>query len=135
MATLLYKDLSYQIQGAFYQVYKILGNAFKESVYHNALIEEMRIRNLVFETQKRINIYYESKKVGIYCPDLIIEDQIIIEIKAKFLLTDLDRQQFWQYLKGSNYKVGYLVNFGSLRKVELIRRVYDTARKPSRSLA
>ena len=128
MDTLLYKELSYSLQGAFFNVYKALGNGFKESVYHNALIEEIRSLNIEINSQKRINIYYHSKKIGVYIPDLIIDESIIVEIKAKPLITTGDIKQFWYYLKGSEYKVGYLVNFGQPRKVELIRRVYDTAR-------
>ena len=104
------------------------GNAFKETVYHNALIEELKASHIEVESQKRINIYYRNKKVGVYIPDLIVGNLIIVEIKCKPNLTLNDIRQFWHYLKGSEYKVGYLVNFGQPKKVELIRRVYDTAR-------
>lgn len=62
-------------------------------------------------------------------PDIIVNNLIFIEIKCNPGLTDRDVKQFWQYLKGSNYKVGYLVNFGKPGGVEFIRRVYDSARK------
>lgn len=78
--------------------------------------------------EKRIDIYYKDKKVGVYIPDIIVNSCVIIELKCKQMLTTNDIKQFWQYLKGSKYKVGYLVNFGSKGKVEFIRRVYDTAR-------
>lgn len=128
MSTLLYRELSYKTQGAFFNVYKAFGNAFKEKIYHNALIEEFRQSNISISSQKRIDIYYKDKKVGSYIPDIIVEDSIIVEIKCKSRLTSDDIKQFWHYLKGSQYKVGYLVNFGQPKKVELIRRVYDTAR-------
>lgn len=64
MVDLLYKDLSYQVQGAFFEVYKSLGNAFKESVYHNALIEEFKSRGINIAAQKRIKIFYNDVKVG-----------------------------------------------------------------------
>jgi len=110
-------------------VYKAFGNAFKESVYHNALAEELRQNNINIISQKRINIFYRDKKVGVYVPDLIVNDAIVVEIKCKPRLTIEDVRQFWHYLKGSEYKVGYLVNFGHSGRVELIRRVYDTARE------
>lgn len=130
MSDLLHKELSYKVQGAFFAVYKAFGNAFKETVYHNALLEEFKSTNIKVESQKRIDIYYRDKKVGVYVPDIIINNLIIAEIKCKPRLIQDDIKQFWYYLKGSEYRVGYLVNFGSPRKVEYIRRVYDTARKP-----
>jgi GxxExxY protein len=116
-------------------VSKTLGNAFKEKVYHNALLEELKYLGLRVETQQRINIYYKGKKVGIYVPDIVVENSVIIELKCKPFLTREDTRQFWCYLRGSEYKVGYLVNFGKPGKVEMIRRVYDTARRLSRSFA
>lgn len=128
MGELLYKDLSYQIQGSFFEVYKPFGNSFKEKVYHRALVEELERRGLKVESEKRIDIYFKGKKVGTYIPDIIVNNSIIIEIKCKIMLTREDLKQFWNYLKGSKYKVGYLVNFGATERVEYIRRVYDTAR-------
>lgn len=132
---LLYKEMSYKLQGGFYHVYKSLGNGFKESIYHKALTEELEHLGLKIDNQKRIPVYYGEKKVGVYIPDLIVEDTILVELKCKPVLTKNDIQQFWYYLKGSDYKVGYLVNFGQIGKVEIVRRVYDTARELSRSLA
>ena len=128
MTELLYKNLSYKVQGATFTVYKAFGNAFKESVYHNALMEEFKALEIKVTSQKRINIYYRNQKIGVYVPDIIIEDSIMMEIKCKPRSTRDDLHQFWHYLKGSEYKVGYLVNFGQSGKVELMRRVYDTAR-------
>lgn len=131
MSQLLFKKLFCEIQGSFFSVYKSLRNAFKEKIYRRALKEELKERNLNFESEKRLNIYYRSIKVGIYVPDLIIENLVLVEIKAKPFLIEEDRKQFWFYLKGSEYRVGYLVNFGSAKKVEFLRRVYDQARKQS----
>ncbi|MFA4873573.1 MAG: GxxExxY protein [Patescibacteria group bacterium] len=128
MPEILHKELSYQIQGAFYDVYKTFRNAHKESVCHNALIENLINRGLKVDKNKRIDIYYQGKKVGTYIPDATVNDLIVIEIKCKPILLKSDISQFWHYLKSSNYKVGYLVNFGKPGGVEFIRRVYDTAR-------
>lgn len=135
MVQLLCKDLSYQIQGAFYEVYKAFGNSFKESVYHKALIEELQRRELAVDDRKRIDIYYKGKMVGSYVPDLVVDRTIVIELKCKTMLTKDDLKQFWYYLKGSEYRLGYLVNFGSIGKVEYVRRIYDSARNLSRNLA
>lgn len=131
MEKFLYEQLSYETRGSFFEVYKSFGNAFKENVYHKSLIEEFDKRGFSIDSEKRINIYYNEKKVGVYVPDFIIENLIIVEIKCKPKLTQGDIKQFWQYLKGSEYKIGYLVNFGKPGGVEIIRRVYDTARSGS----
>ncbi len=128
MGEILYKELSYQIQGAFYDVYKTFRNAHKESVCHNALTENLLNRKLKVEKERKIDIYYQGTKIGTYVPDIIVDDLIIIEIKCKPRLLKSDISQFWHYLKISDYKVGYLVNFGKPGGVEFIRRVYDTAR-------
>lgn len=62
MSKILYKELSYKIQGAFYDVYKSLGNGFKEGVYHRALMEALKSKGLKVDSQKRINVYYQEKK-------------------------------------------------------------------------
>lgn len=129
MGELLYKQESYIIQGSFYRIYKVFRNAQKEKVCHNSLLEDLRLYGLKVEKNKRIDIYYNGKKVGTYMPDIIVNRIIIIEIKCKPFLHQDDIKQFWYYLKCSNYKVGYLVNFSKPNGVEFIRRVYDTARK------
>lgn len=128
MSQLLYKELSYQIQGAIFKVYKTLGCSFKETIYQNALVEELISNKIKVEKEKRINVFYNGKKIGTYVPDVVINKQIIVELKAKPFLNRGDKMQFWYYLKGSTYKVGYLLNFGKPGGVEMIRRVYDTAR-------
>lgn len=129
MTNLLYKNESYIIQGVAFDIYKQFRNNHKEKVYHNAFYMGLIYKGLKVEKEKRINVYYKNKKVGIYTPDLIVNNIILIELKAKPILNKEDIKQFWYYLKGSQYKVGYLVNFGAPRGVQIIRRVYDTARK------
>lgn len=126
--TLLYKEESYLIQGGAFNIYKQFRNRHKEKVYHRALIEYLRNKGLRVETEKQIPIYFEGNKVGIYIPDIVINDCIFIELKCKPRLTRDDVKQFWHYLKGSEYRVGYLMNFGGINGVETMRRVYDTAR-------
>ncbi len=124
---LLYPELSYKVVGAIYEVWKKLGSAFKESIYQNALKEEFKNRNILFFSQQQIPIFYNRKKIGVYVPDFIIEDKIILEIKYLPMLTFKEKKQIWYYLKGTNYKLILLVNFGG-KKLEIIRRVYDKAR-------
>jgi len=124
---LLYKEITYKIRGGCFEVWKKFGGAFKEKVVDNALTIALEKRELKVVNQPRINICFENKKVGIYQPDKIINDLVLLEIKCKPYLTREDKRQFWLYLKGSKYKVGLLINFGT-KKLEIERRVYDKAR-------
>ena len=124
----LYENESYKIRGACFDVWKNFSGAFKESVVDKALTISLEKRGLKVDEQKRIDIYFENKKVGTYVPDKIVDDCIIIEIKSKQFITKQDIDQFWKYLKGSKYKLGFLINFGP-DKLTIKRIVYDTARK------
>lgn len=128
---LLYEEITYQIRGACFWVWKEFGSAFKETIIDKALTEELEKRGLKVENQKRISIYYNGKKVGMYIPDKIINDRVLVEVKRKSFLTKGDKEQFWHYLKGSEYKLGLLINFGD-DKLEIKRVVYDSARKDQR---
>ncbi|MBI5076848.1 GxxExxY protein, partial [Candidatus Falkowbacteria bacterium] len=99
MAELIYKEDSYIVQGAFYAIYKTFRNSQKEKVYHNSLIIELNKRKVKAEKNKRLEIFYEGSNVGIYVPDIIVNNKIIIEIKCKPFLHKDDISQFWNYLK------------------------------------
>ncbi|MBI5147542.1 MAG: GxxExxY protein, partial [Parcubacteria group bacterium] len=122
----LYSDITYKIRGACFKVWKNFQGSFKESIIECALKEELMNHGLLVETQKQIPVYYNNKKVGVYVPDMIINDKIVVELKRKPTLTKEDEKQLWLYLKGSVYKVGLLINFGS-KKLEIKRRIYDLA--------
>lgn len=124
----LYEEETYKIRGAIFDIYKKFRNTQKEIVCHNSLYERLIIDNFQVEKNKQVPIYYNGKKVGVYTPDLIVNNKIIIEIKSKPQLLNSDIKQFWYYLKNSGYKVGFLVDFGSPNGVTIIRKVYDTAR-------
>lgn len=128
-AKLLYKNESYLIQGGAFEVYKQFRNRHKEIIYQRALVEYLKNKGLTVDKEKQIPIYFQNKKVGIYIPDIVVNDNIFIELKCKLNITQDDLKQFWYYLKCSDYKIGYLINFWSSSGVQIIRRVYDTARK------
>lgn len=130
----LYEDLSYKIRGAIFSVRKKLGLGHKEVVYQKALEEEFIRLGLKFEKEKTVDVLYENKKVGIYRPDFVIEEKIILELKALPFVSKLEKRQVWQYLKGSNYKLALLVNFGG-NDIYIKRIVYDTARQIQRESA
>jgi hypothetical protein len=79
---LLYKDLTYEIRGAVFEVKKHLGLGHKESVYHNALIQEFKKRDISFETEKSIGVFYDNQRVGSYQPDFVIDEKVLVELKA-----------------------------------------------------
>ena len=125
---LLYEAESYLIRGACYEVWNEFGGAFKEKVIDKSLQVALKDKGLKIVTQKRIDIYFKGVKVGTYVPDIIISGKIIIELKCKPFLSKGDIDQFWKYLRGSQYKLGFLINF-SPSGLTIKRIVYDTARK------
>lgn len=129
MEKLLYKEESYIIQGGAFEVYKKFRDRHKEVIYLRSLIVYLEKNGLKIEKEKQIPVYFEDKKVGTYVPDMIVNSKILVELKAKPRITNQDIGQFWGYLKSTNYRLGYLINFGAPKGVEIIRRVYDTARK------
>lgn len=108
---LLEKDLVYAINGCVYEVYKELGHGFLEKVYENALVKELKAQGLSVQAQVPISIKYKGDVVGDYFADLIVNDTIIIEIKAQEKLHKSHEAQILNYLKATGKKVGLLVNF------------------------
>lgn len=128
MSNLLYQEESYSIRGVAFDIYKQFRNNHKEKIYRDSFYLGLIRKGLKAEKEKRIDIFYDNKKVGTYIPDLVINDEIFIELKAKPFISKQDIEQFWHYLKNSDYKLGFIINFGSLNGIQIIRRVYDTAR-------
>lgn len=124
---MLYEDLTYKIRGALYEVYNTLGPGFKEEIYHKALAKEFNLRKTPFVDKKRLSITYKNEQVGIYEPDFIIDEKVLIEIKSVLVMPKIFETQIYYYLKGTEYKLGFLVNFGA-EKLDIRRRVYETAR-------
>jgi GxxExxY protein len=122
MTEVVYKELSYRMVGCFYKVYNTLGPGHKEDVYQKALIIEFEKNRIKYISKKKFSIEYEGKKIGTYEPDFIVEDKIIVEIKSVFIIPKVFEKQLYYYLKGSSYRLGYLVNFGSDR-IDIRRRV------------
>ena len=119
----LYEDLSYKIRGCVFNVYNTLGFGHKENVYQAALEIEFEKLKINFEREKILPVLYDGKKVGIYKPDFVIDDKIIVEMKAvPFMLKDYEAQLAY-YLKGTNYKLGFLINFGG-KKLDIRRRAW-----------
>lgn len=120
----LYEQESYNIRGACFVVYNTLGGGIKESIIERSLSKELSNGGMKAANQVRIDVLYKGEKVGTYIPDIIVDDKIIIELKSKPYITKEDEKQFWGYLKGSNYKLGFLINFGP--QVLIIKRFVHT---------
>jgi GxxExxY protein len=105
------RELTYQINGAVYEVNKVLGGGFLEKVYENALLVELRKRGLKAEAQVPITVKYKNEIVGDYFADIIVDGQVILEIKAIESLSRIHEAQLLNYLKATGYRVGLLINF------------------------
>lgn len=128
---LLYKDLSYAIRGILFEIKKSLGLGHKEQIYQKAFEEELLERKIIFNREKQIFIIYNKKKIGVYQPDFVIDEKIIVEFKALPFVGTRETKQLWTYLKGSDYKLAFLVNFGN--DLEIKRVIYDQARSSAYS--
>jgi len=128
---LLYKELSYIIQGCCFEIRKEYGPGQKESVYVNLLKECIEKHNVPIEKEKSIKIYssQSGKIVGSYRPDLIVDDKIIIEVKSTRITIKQDERQIYHYLRNSKYELGYLINFSTPR-LFIKRIVYSNYKKP-----
>lgn len=122
----LYEKESYLIRGACFSVYNALSGGIREKIIERAFVKELLASGLSVESQKRIAISYKGEKIGSYVPDIVVNEKIIIEIKSKPFIAKEDERQFWGYLKGSDYKLGFLINF-SPRKLIIKRFVYTKA--------
>ena len=125
---LLHKDLTAQILETFYKVYRALGYGFLEKVYENALVLELRNQGLQVEQQVPIKVYYRGHIVGEYVADVVVEQKVLVEIKAVEHLAEAHRAQLLNYLHGTPLEVGLLLNFGP--RPQVVRRILTNDRKP-----
>ena len=110
---LILEELTNKIISAAIEVHKALGSGFLESIYENALCKELTLRGIRFAKQHEINVLYKGEIVGTHRLDLIVEEQVIVELKALRSFEDIHYVQLHSYLKATNLKVGLLLNFGT----------------------
>ncbi|MGL4631228.1 MAG: GxxExxY protein [Leadbetterella sp.] len=127
-----HKETTDLIIHAFYEVYNQLGYGFLEKVYQNALYFELKNRNFDVQAQKKIKVYYKGIEVGDYYPDIIVNDIIILELKAADYIIEEHENQILNYLRASEIEVGLLLNFG--KKPEIKRKVFDNHLKKIKSV-
>jgi len=117
----LHSDTTEKIIKAFFIVYYYLGYGFLEKVYENAMMIELRKMGLKCENQKPLKVYYYNEEIGSYFADIIVEEKVIVELKAAECLVIDNEMQLVNYLKATDIEVGLLLNFG--KKPEFKRRV------------
>ncbi len=122
-----YEEITDKIIKVFYKVYNTLGYGFLEKVYEKAMIIEFNKLQLKYTNQCPIKVFYEGEVIGDYVADFVVEDKIIIEIKAIKQLSKADENQLLNYLTATNFEVGILLNYGV--KPEIKRKVYDNKLK------
>lgn len=117
------KELTDRIISACINVHRELGPGFLESIYHNALLVELKKQNLQFESEKEVRVSYSGTEVGLHKLDLLIEGDVIVELKAVEDLAKKNYAQVRSYLRALDKKIGLLINFSSykldIRRVEL----------------
>ena len=109
------EKLTYRIQGCVYEVNKHLGHGFLESVYQNAMLAELRASGLSVESERPVSVYYKGQLVGEHRLDLLVENRVVIELKAQAKLPLGAESQLLNYLKATKLEVGLLVNFTAPR--------------------
>jgi GxxExxY protein len=124
---MLYAEITEKIINSFYKVHNTLGYGFLEKVYENALVIELKLAKLNISQQKNIKVFYENQVVGDYYADLIVNDRIILEIKAAECLREENRAQLINYLKATDKEIGLLLNFG--KSAEFKRVIFTNDRK------
>jgi GxxExxY protein len=128
-AEILYKEESYKIVGACFEVYREKGCGFLEAVYQECMEIELRLQGIPYVPKKPLALEYKGcPLLSTYAPDFVCHEMIVLELKAVTELTDEHRAQVQNYLKGTGLKLGVLVNFGHYPKAQVERIVAERGR-------
>jgi GxxExxY protein len=122
MAELLYADLSYEIRGALYDVYNALGPGFREETYKIAVLRELDLRGVLVERELPIEITYKGVPIDRYRLDIVVDQKVILELKAAETLHPRHEAQLLSYLRAAGLRLGMLVNFGS-NTLQIVRKI------------
>jgi GxxExxY protein len=126
-----HSELTRTIINAFYQVYNTLGYGFLEKVYENALAHELSKRGHTVTPKMAIEVYYDGLVVGEYYADLVVDNSVILKLKAVDNISEQHEAQLLNYLKATKIDVGLILNFGP--KPQVSRKVYETARQTQKN--
>ncbi len=120
--SIIHKELSYAIIAICLDVHSILGPGYSEKIYEEAVVRDLQRKGIPFERQKQIDVFYKGDKLGDHRIDIIVDNKIILELKAVSDLNSTFEAQVFSYLKSTKMKLGVLVNFGK-KKLEQKRIV------------
>jgi len=127
---MLYEALTSKIINSAIEVHSTLGCGFYEKVYENALIIELLSKDLEIEQQKGVKVFYKGCEVGYYVADIVVENKVVIELKALKELDEIYSIQLLNYLKALNLRVGLLFNFGGSKlEIKRIINSYQTQKE------
>ena len=115
MTGIVEKDLSYKIMRAAFDVHNQLGPGFRENLYERAMIIELRAQGHFVEAQKEIVVKYRDEVIGKHILDLVVNDRIILELKAVTEISPVHKQQALSYLKATGMELALVINFGAKR--------------------
>ena len=118
MITYKHQDLTEQIINAAYTVHNTLGYGFLEKVYHNSLVIELKKRGIFIEQEKPIKVKYDNQLVGEYFADIVVDNKVVVEVKAVDKHNPAFDAQLLNYLKATGLEVGLIINFGPSVKVK-----------------
>ncbi len=125
-----HQELTKKIIGIYYDVYNELGYGFLERIYQNAMLIELRKRGYQVEYNKKLTVYYKKEVVGEYIPDIIVNDLVILELKAVEHLIEAHENQILNYLKATDCEIGLVLNFG--KDPQFIRKIFTNDFKKNR---
>jgi len=118
MITYKHQDLTEQIINAAYTVNNTLGYGFLKKVYHNSLVIELKKRGIFIEQEKPIKVKYDNQLVGEYFADIVVDNKVVVEVKAVDKHNPAFDAQLLNYLKATGLEVGLIINFGPSVKVK-----------------
>ena len=118
MSKYKHEEITGQIINAAHTVYNRLGYGFLEKVYHNSLVIELRKSNFFVESEKPVKVKYDNYVVGEYFADIVVDNKVIVEVKAVDKYSSLFEAQLLNYLKATGLEVGLIINFGSSVQVK-----------------
>ena len=125
-------ELTYKINGCAMKVHNTLGNGFQEVIYQRCLAIEMKRAGLEFEREKEQKIYYDQFEVGTRRADFVVENSVIIELKALTNLEDVHLAQAKNYVVAYNFPVGLLINFGATSLQ--VKKIYNKKHSQNQDL-
>ena len=126
-----HQDLTGQVIGVFYQVYNELGHGFLESVYENAMELALASANFIVKRQDPLPVFFRGQQIGDFRADLLVEEAVIVEVKAARLLEPAHETQLLNYLRASEMEIGLLLNFGPEPQIKRFVFSNDRKKRPS----